>query len=108
MILALLLGIAAPEDLPAYDDALRCAALATAQMQVQTRDTPAWRKAWDEAMFWGMALSERARKDGLTPARFEADLKATADPMVEPLRAGDAMLRAEHAACARRVPPLKP
>jgi hypothetical protein len=108
MILALLLGLAPQAELPAYDDALRCAALTSAQMRIEVRDTPAWSKAWDEAMFWGMALSERARKDGMTAARFEADQKAATAPLVEPLRAGDASLRAEHAACVKRVPPLKP
>jgi hypothetical protein len=108
MIFALLLGMAPAEELPAYDDALRCAALTGAQLDIEVRDTPAWHKAWDEAMFWGMALSERGRKDGMTADRFEVDLKTAVEQLAVPLRAGNARLRAEHAACVKRVPPLKP
>ena len=106
MILALLLLTAQQGPLPEYPVAIRCAALAGAAHR-QDKTGPKARAHFDALVFWSMATSERARKDGMTAARMEADLdKAGAGADAE-LKGGKAEARAELAACLAKVPNLK-
>ncbi|RYY44767.1 MAG: hypothetical protein EOP59_05625 [Sphingomonadales bacterium] len=92
------------EPLPYYADATSCAALVTAQYQALDERAPQSRAAYDAMLFWSLAMSERARKDGLTAARFERDLADATKEAGRRLAAGDPAATADLARCVARVP----
>jgi dihydroxyacetone kinase len=109
----LLLALAAPAfaakpKLPPYATSIRCSGLAEAAARREGKGVAFGRTNYDAAIFWGMAASERARKDGISGARFTADQEAAASKAGAELDAGSAAAAAELARCISRVPPLKP
>ena len=103
---ALLLLAQHHEPLPAYADSSRCSGLVAAASKLH-KDRPDWRIYYDALIFWSMAASERARKDGLSSKKFEADQTAEQARALPQLEAADAAAMAELDACMKRVPPLK-
>jgi hypothetical protein len=91
------------QQLPAYPDALHCASLAVANFDPKARNEKKG-TGYDAMIFWTMALSERARTDGLAAAKFEADLRDHAAIAAAKLRNGDSETRAALKACYARVP----
>jgi len=98
-------GAARRAPLPPYSEAIRCAALTEAAAKLAT-GTAEEAPRFDEAMFWGLAASESARKAKLSSARFKQDQRESATAALARLEAADAGAAAELAACRKRVPPL--
>ena len=112
---AALLAAAAPASgqapagtLPPYAESIRCAGLAEAAARREKDGLGFGRANFDAAVFWGMAASEAARKDGLTGARFTADQEDAAARAAAELEAGSKAAGDELASCLARVPPLPP
>jgi hypothetical protein len=114
LTLALLLapGLAASKapKLPPYLDSIRCAGLAEAAAKSDEGEggIRSSNVNFSAAIFWGMAASERARKDGLTGARFTADQLAAAAKAGSEFEAGSKAAAAELARCIARIPPDPP
>jgi hypothetical protein len=93
--------------LPPYAESIRCAGLAEAAANLEPGGPAANRgAAFDAAIFWGMAASEAARKDGLSGERFTADQVEAAAKAERELRAPGTDALTELALCIARVPPL--
>jgi len=92
------------EPLPAYADAGRCAGLSVAHHRALDDKAPQSRVAYDTALFWSLAFSERARKDKVAAVQFEKDLAAEAERAGKQLAAKEPGATAELARCAARVP----
>jgi hypothetical protein len=90
--------------LPPYPYALRCAALteASAKLSEGTPDEPL---RFDQAVYWGLAASEAARKAKLGGKRFTQDQLDTGRAALAELKAGKAAATLELEACRRQVPP---
>ncbi|HEX8584336.1 MAG TPA: hypothetical protein VF680_07995 [Allosphingosinicella sp.] len=112
LTLALLLapGLAAAKEpkLPPYLDSIRCAGLAEAAAKSEVGGIRSSKVNFSAAIFWGMAASERARKDGLTGARFTADQLAAAARADSEFKAGSKAAADELARCIARIPPDPP
>jgi hypothetical protein len=106
-LLLLIAAAAAPGPLPPYAESIRCAGLAEGAAGLEDPATARGRRLYDAAIFWGMAASERARKDGLSPDRFTADQKRAAEQAGAELRGGGGGAAAELDRCLERVPPLR-
>jgi hypothetical protein len=89
-----------------YTAALACAGIAEAA----ARRDPGNRAAFDAALYWGMAASERAREDKLPAKVFTRHQKGAAASAAADLEAGKAEAVAFLASCIARVPalPLEP
>jgi hypothetical protein len=112
LIIAAILALApsgagpSPGRLPPYVRSLRCAGLSEAMMEIASTDKD--RAPWyDAAMFWGLAASEAARKDGLPSARFKQDQLDAEESAEAELKTGDVRAQGEASQCLRQVPPLK-
>jgi hypothetical protein len=106
MLLALLLAAAPPAAVPPYADSIRCAGLAEASTRIgPKKPTDA---AFDTALYWGLAASEAARKNGLPAERFTADQVAAADKAEAELRDPRSDAPVELAFCIARVPKTAP
>lgn len=106
LVLLLLAAVAGP---PPYPESLACAGYTHAASQLSdiTGDHDASAKAFDAAIFWGLATMDAARRDGLTARAAEADQIRERDRVKPLLAAGDAAARAGLEACVERAPPLK-
>ena len=104
---AALLAAAAPAspELPPYAYSLRCAGLAEAAAEAG-KDTPEGSRAYDAAIFWGMAASEAARKDKLPGERFTADQKREAATAAAQFQDARHAAHDEYERCLSQVPPL--
>jgi len=93
-------------SLPSYPKALRCAALteAAAGLAAGTADEAA---RFDDAVFWGLAASEAARKAKLASARFKQDQRQSGAAALAQLKAANSGASAELEACREQVPPLE-
>ena len=101
MLSLLLLAAAAPTPtLPPYAESIRCAALEEAYAEESRSD-----RAFDDAIYWGMAASESARNSGLSAERFAQDQKEALEKAKADLETGQAILE-EIADCTAGVPPL--
>jgi len=101
--LLLLLAAAPPTTLPPYRESIRCAGLAEAAAKLEPGGAAAGGAAYDAAVFWGMAASERARKDGISGERFTADQVAAAAKADAELRGPGTDALTELALCIARV-----
>ncbi|HEY0148551.1 MAG TPA: hypothetical protein VGB70_06060 [Allosphingosinicella sp.] len=99
---------AAKPKLPPYLESIRCAGLAEAAAKREKDGVGFGRVYFDAAIFWGMAASERARKDGISGARFTADQEAAAAKAHAEFEAGSTTAADELARCVARVAPLPP
>lgn len=101
-------GAAAPgaPPLPAYERSIRCAGLAEAAWRAPGADAAKQRKMFDVALFWGLAASEAARKDGIPASAFTEDQKAAAAMVAAELAADDRAAATELRACETQTPPL--
>jgi hypothetical protein len=106
LTLLLLASAAAPTSLPPYGESIRCAGLAEAAARLENDGVKPGRAAFDAAIFWGMAASEAARKDGLSGARFTADQEQAAAKAAVDLQAPGTDALVELALCVARVPRL--
>jgi hypothetical protein len=90
--------------LPPYPYALRCAALteAAAKLAEGSSEEPL---RFDQALFWGLAASEAARKAKLSGKRFTQDQLDTGRAALAELKAGNAAATFGLEACRRQVPP---
>lgn len=106
VLVLMLIAVAGP---PPYRESLACAAYTNAASQLTdiTGDQEAAAKAFDAALFWGLATMDAARRDGLTAKAAEADQIRERDRVKPLLAAGDATATAALDACVRRVPPLE-
>lgn len=102
MILVALL-LAQQEELPAYADSIRCAGLAEAADQLEA-DEARSRPLYDAALYWGLAASERARKDGIASATFKADQLRARETALKQLKSGDADAAGAAIQCVMKVP----
>jgi hypothetical protein len=96
----------APGKLPPYAESIRCAGLAEAAAKLEPGGVSAKSASFDAAIFWGMAASEAARKDGLSGERFTADQVEAAAKADRELRGPGTDALTELAFCIARVPPL--
>ena len=101
----LLAAAAPPRELPPYGYSLRCAGLAEAAAEAG-KDTPEGSRAYDAAIFWGMAASEAARKDKVTAAQFTADQKREAATAAAQFQDAPHPAHEEFERCVSEVPPL--
>ncbi len=90
--------------LPPYAESIRCAGLAEAAARRDADGIGPGRPYYDAALFWGMAASEAARKDGLSGARFTADQQEAAARARAELDAPGTEAFEELARCVARVP----
>jgi hypothetical protein len=107
MILTALLILAQQQGpLPEYPVSIRCAALAEAAHKLDP-DEVRTRPYFDAALYWGLAASERARKDGIASDAFKAEqIKARALAVTD-LSGGTPGPKAELVECLAKVPNLK-
>lgn len=110
LIAAALLPVAMPgapgkPQLPPYADALPCAALTHAAMQIG-KGGPDEAKLFDHLIFWGMASAEAGRAAGKTEKQVDAEVRAQSALDEAKLRADDAATKDALAACVAKVPPL--
>ncbi|HEY0027661.1 MAG TPA: hypothetical protein VGC35_07305 [Allosphingosinicella sp.] len=99
---------AAKPKLPPYAESIRCAGLAEAASRREEGGVRFSKVNFSAAIFWGMAASERGRKDGVTGARFDADQRAAAAKADSEFEAGSNAAAAELARCIARIPPDPP
>jgi hypothetical protein len=92
--------------LPPYAESIRCAGLAEAAARREKDGLAPGKAAFDTAVFWGMAASEAARKDGLSGERFTKDQEAAAAKAATELDGPGSDALVELALCVARVPPL--
>lgn len=104
MIALALVLLIQSETLPAYADASRCAALTAAHQHALGDEAAESGAAYDASLFWSLAMSERARKDGISSARFERDLLEATGRAEKQLAAKEPAATAELARCVARVP----
>jgi hypothetical protein len=104
-MLSLLLLAAAAPSLPPYAVSIRCAGLAeVAARPGKDGKPPESGIAFDAAIYWGMAASEAARRDGISAERFTADQKAAAAKAEAELLGPGTDALTELAVCIGRVP----
>lgn len=103
MILAALL-LAQQGPLPPYADSIRCAGLVEAADQIEADEVRS-KPLYDAALFWGLAASERARKDGISSAGFKADQVRARETALAELKSGDAAAADATIECVMKVPP---
>lgn len=110
LLLATTPALSAKPKLPPYAESMRCSGLAEAATRREKDKVAveAHLTNFDAAIFWGMAASDRARKDGLSGIRFTADQKEAALKARAELDAGSKAAADELARCIARVPSLKP
>ncbi|HEX8579328.1 MAG TPA: hypothetical protein VF655_07010 [Allosphingosinicella sp.] len=107
MLFALLLAAApAQATLPPYAESIRCAGLAEASTRIGPRKPND--AGFDTALYWGLAASEAARKNGIPAERFTADQVAAADKAEAELRDPRSDAPMELAFCVARVPRTAP
>jgi hypothetical protein len=102
---AMLAAAAPPTKLPPYAYSLRCAGLAEAAAEAG-KGTPEGSRAYDAAIFWGMAASEAARKDKISGAQFTADQKREAATAAAQFQDAKHPAHEEFERCVSEVPPL--
>jgi hypothetical protein len=95
--------------LPAYSYTVRCSGLTAAWMHEADARSKEGSRRFDAALFWGLATSERARRDKVAAVRMEADTQAAIVRAQRELAGGGAAAttaRRELEACIAQVPPL--
>jgi hypothetical protein len=85
---------------------LRCAALTEASAKL-AEGTPEEMLRFDQAVFWGLAASEAARKAKFTADRFTEDQLDRGAAALIQLKSGNAGALAELETCRKQVPPRK-
>lgn len=96
---------AKPPRLPPYPKALRCAALTEASATLAKGGAEESLR-FDQALFWGMAASEAARKAKRPSADFTRDQRSEGGAALARLKAADEAALADLEDCRRQVPPL--
>lgn len=97
------LALAQQVALPEYASAIRCAGLVEAGDEL-VADEAASKPLFDAAIFWGLAASERARKDGVSTQQFKADQERARAKALDELKREDPGAGEEIIDCVMRVP----
>lgn len=98
-------GASAQGKLPPYTEALRCAALSHAALQVG-KGTPQESQRFDGVIFWSMTAADAGRAAGKTAKVVDGEVERESAAIQQRLRAGDGATTAAVASCASRVTPL--
>lgn len=98
-------GAFAQGKLPPYPEALRCAALSHAALQVG-KGTPQESQLFDNTIFWSMAAADAGRAAGKTAKVVDGEVERESAAIQPRLRSGDGATTSAVASCAARVTPL--
>ncbi|MBX3595170.1 hypothetical protein [Sphingomonas sp.] len=96
---------AAQAKLPPYPEALRCAALTHAALQIG-KGTKEEGVLFDHVIFWSMASADAGRAAGKKAKEVDAEVEGASAAIQPKLRAQDGATVADLAGCVARVPPL--
>lgn len=98
-------GALAQGKIPPYPEALRCAALTKAALEVG-KGTPQESQLFDHSIFWGMATADAGRATGKSGKAVETEIERESASLETRLRAKDGATSTALAACVARVTPL--
>lgn len=98
-------SVLAQGKLPPYPEALRCAALSHAALQVG-KGTPQESQLFDHVIFWSMAAADSGRAAGKAAKAVDSEVERESAALQSKLRASDGATTAAVASCAARVTPL--
>lgn len=92
-------------NLPPYPEALRCAALSHAALQVG-KGTPQESQLFDHNIYWSMAAADAGRAAGKNGKAVDGEVERESAGLQPKLRGNDGATVAAVASCAARVPAL--